>query len=87
MQTGPKKIRQEDDITFKTWNGNVVMTAAHIATFEDWVKNTIGYGSIPFVWKDPITGASTTYRLLKYGPYQVFTPALYLVPLSIEEVP
>ena len=87
MQTGPKKIRQEDDVTFKTWTGSIILTAAHRATFDDWLKNTISYGAIPFVWKDPVTQASTTYRLLSWGPATYFTPALLTMSLTIEEVP
>lgn len=87
MQTGPKKIRQEDDVTFKTWTGTIILNPTTLATFEDWVRNTINFGATPFVWKDPVTQASTTYRLLSWGPRTVITPALFQMPLTIEEVP
>ena len=64
MQIGPPKGRATDTVAPAVHTGTLLLTSvAMVNTWRNFFEQTTAMGTTPFLWTDPITGASTYYVL------------------------
>lgn len=63
--TGPSMTRRRSSAVMRPLMGSMILSAAQIATFETFFYTTVLFGSLPFTFPDPITGASLLVKFTK----------------------
>lgn len=64
MDTGPMRIRLRDDVYFESHSGSISCNAAQAETFKAFWRDDHKFGTVPFEWIDPDTGAAKMYRIV-----------------------
>ncbi len=64
---------------------NIDMTASQVQTFENWVYNTIGQGSLQFTWPHPRLGVPVRATMVGDEPYslQKMSPTYWKVSMTL----
>jgi hypothetical protein len=86
MSTGAQKIRRRFTAAPVPIPGKQLMTTAQVATLRTFYVTTLGGGALPFDWKLPRTGTTTTFRFLKPPKWSPASP-LWEVQLALEAMP
>jgi len=89
--SGPDKLRRRFTAGPRPLKLNLVMTWAQVETFDQWFRDTLADGALPFDWVHPRTGLAVTLRF-KAGQPPVYTPerpgaVTWLVSASVEVMP
>ena len=63
--TGPSMTRRRSTAVMRPLSGSMMLTDAQIATFETFFYTTILFGSLPFTFPDPISGATLLVKFTK----------------------
>jgi hypothetical protein len=62
MSAGPPKGRAIDTTCAAVHSGTLLLTSvAQVQTWITFFKTTTSFGTTPFLWSDPITGATQSY--------------------------
>jgi hypothetical protein len=65
MDAGPVKQRLRYTAVPKLFNGSVVVDEEERKIFETWFVQTLGYGTLRFVMRNPETGVPEEFRFTK----------------------
>lgn len=68
-------------------DATVVMTRAEYAIFKAFVLTTLGGGSLPFEWTDPLTQTTRALRFRDSPTLRAEAPEILLVGLPLELLP
>lgn len=85
--TGPVLSSQEDDITYKTWTGRVKLTTAELLTWETFVRESIAFGAIAFLWKDYVAQDERLYKLLSWENAAIVGKDYWEIAITVQEQP
>ena len=64
MEVGPPKIRRRSTASVKQYGVVFALTAAQVATLDDFYTSDTYNGSLAFEWTNPRTGATEDFRFL-----------------------
>ena len=62
MDVGPDKVRSRYTRGVDSYECEVWLDMSEVATFETFYKTTLGNGTLPFEFPDPITQVVTEFR-------------------------
>lgn len=87
METGPVKVRRRFTKSIRTFQCQMLMTAAQQAAFESFWQNDCLGGSISFTWVHPRTRVAATFRFRTPAPqYQTIGGTHMLVFFALEQL-
>ncbi len=82
------KLRRRDTLMLRNFTGSIMLTVAQFEeTFLPWFEDTLGGGVLPFVWKHPYTGATTTFKFTDLPTEDYQEGGLVAVSLPLQVVP
>jgi len=87
MDTGPSKQRRRSTAAARPITCSFEMTAAEVATFEDFFLNTLNDGSLAFNWKNPRTNSDAEFRFTQEYSLSNQGGDNWLVNCSLEQLP
>lgn len=87
MGTGPSNSRQTDDIVYTNWTGMLMLTKEETETLDTWLRDTVSFGAVPFLWKDPRTRTEKTFKIMSVSNYVPQTATTWMVSISVQEIP
>ena len=86
MDAGPTKQRLRYTAVPKLFTGSIIVNEEERSIFETWFKQTLGFGTLRFVMRNPQTGISEEFRFT--GAYkEVETEGHFELSLSLERLP
>lgn len=90
-EIGPPIERPRTTAEIEIWNMPLPpMTGAQYATFEAFWRDTLAMGTLPFVWKHPVTGAVGRWKIMAGQPayaVDVLAPDLISVRFQAMRLP
>jgi hypothetical protein len=86
MDIGPDKIRKRYTAAIKQFSGQMFLTPTQAAALFTFWETTTDYGTIPFDWTHPRTGAAEEVRFLA-PPELRAQEGKYLATIRIEVLP
>lgn len=88
METGPAKVRRRSSAMPRPIKGEMIMTAAQVASLRTFFNTTLIGGSLPFNFPDPITYPTTILVRFAGGvPAVSAFGSRYKVALDLEILP
>jgi len=91
MEVGPAKVRRRTTSGVRELTAEVQpLTSAERSTFESFFVTELRYGSLPFTWVHPLTGATLLCRFKEPPQYQEVWAkmgSLTQVSISVEILP
>lgn len=64
------------------------MTAAQVATFEEFFKDDLSMGSLPFTYVDDVTDSAADYKFMPGSPprYSRVAPGRFIVSATLQRL-
>ena len=86
MDAGPSKQRLRYTAAVKLFIGTIIVNEKERVLFETWFKQTLGFGTLRFIMKNPQTGVSEEFRFT--GVYkETETDGQFELSLPLERMP
>jgi len=92
VDEGPAKARRRGALRTKPLDPTYVFPRAQFPDFEEFYEETLGEGTLPFDWPDPVAAVTRRVRF-RPGEQEAYTAELepggknYLVTCKIEVLP
>lgn len=87
MDAGPPKVRQRFTAGVQPFQTTFDMTGSQIETLKQFFRTTIKYGSLPFDWTHPRTGAPAVFRIVQPPSYRNVGGDVWRVTIAMEILP
>ena len=88
MTSGPPKGRATDTVTYGIYAGKIQLsTPTHWTMWRTFFEVTIAFGTIPFLWQDPVTGVSQLYIIPSAPVSTHIAGNVWEVAFTLQEVP
>ncbi|MDR2768544.1 MAG: hypothetical protein LBB82_09505 [Treponema sp.] len=86
MDAGPAKQRLRYTAAPKQFSGAVILDEAEREIFETWFTQTLGFGTLRFIMRNPETGIHEEFRFTKaYGESE--SDGFFEISMSLERLP
>ncbi len=87
VDVGPPKVRKRSTAGVKELNCVYYLTPDQVTILETFYQDTSGYGSIPFDWNHPRTGAPITVRFKDQPKISPVGGNEWRAELTVEVIP
>lgn len=88
VEGAPALARRRASDNIRIFSQPMVMTAAQLQTFDDFLQNDLAGGKLSFDWVNSRTGLSARLRLTERPAYEPITgDQAWRVSLSLIEIP
>jgi hypothetical protein len=84
---GPAKVRRRFTAGVRGLKCSFLFTAAELATFDEFVVDTLEGGALQFAWTDPRTSAAITARIKDQPQYRPAGGTDWIAECEIEVLP
>jgi hypothetical protein len=86
MDAGPVKQRLRYTAVPKQFNGSIIVDEEERKIFETWFTQTLGFGTLRFLMRNPETGVYEEFRFTKTYT-ETEAEGYFEISLSLERLP
>lgn len=87
MDVGPAKVRSRFTDGVDVYTTEIFLDFSEWSTLKDFYKTSLNNGSLPFLFTDPLTATSETFRFASPPSIQPLGGRVFRVSMNWEKLP